>query len=187
MALPGTVRVKLSSEDAGAITLTEVVVRDMPVRELVEVILGAAGKDSPRIREVLRRGTFVSGASRFRWEALTALEEEIRELLATFPDADPSLAFAPHRCVRAVLRAERQQWEVPKGAGFWDELMRIAAAAVPRYAAYSYKHRADRFDLPLEKTHAEQLRAASRSVRFTTLRRQLESARLLSVELYVER
>ena len=67
MALPPTVRVKLSSEAAESISLTPVVVQEMPVRELVEHMLGVTGKDEARIREMLLRGTLVSGASRFRW------------------------------------------------------------------------------------------------------------------------
>ena len=67
MALPPTVRVKLSSEAAESISLTPVIVQEMPLRELIEYMLGVAGKDEGRIRELLLRGTIVSGASRFRW------------------------------------------------------------------------------------------------------------------------
>src|ERR1035441_8425425 len=104
MALPQTVRVKLSSEEAGAISITPVVVQELPVRDLLEHLLGVTGKDEPRIREVLRRGTLVSGASRFRWTGWEADAEGVTELLAGFPDADPSRPFAAGRCVRAVLR-----------------------------------------------------------------------------------
>ena len=65
-------RVKLSSEAAGAISFTPVVVQELPMRELVEHILGVTGKDEPRIGEMLLRGTLVSGASRFRWEGWEA-------------------------------------------------------------------------------------------------------------------
>ena len=51
----------------GSISITPVVVREMPLRELVEYMLGVTGKDEARIRELLLRGTLVSGASRFRW------------------------------------------------------------------------------------------------------------------------
>jgi len=64
MALPPIVRVKLSSEAAESISITPVVVREMPVRELVEYMLGVTGKDEARIRELLLRGSLVSGASR---------------------------------------------------------------------------------------------------------------------------
>ena len=100
MPLPHTVKVKLSSEAAEAISLTPVLLQELPLRELVEHMLGVAGKDEPRIREILLRGTLVSGASRFRWAGWDVDLEALRELLATFPDADPSRAFAADQCVR---------------------------------------------------------------------------------------
>src|ERR1041385_7336685 len=133
MALPATVRVKLSSEAAGAISLTPVVVQELSVRELIEHMLGITGKDEPRIRDLLLRGALVAGASRFRWQGWTADAEDIREILTTFPDADPSRPFAAERCVRAILRGGRQAIELPREAGarkgifrresFWDMLM----------------------------------------------------------------
>ncbi len=45
MALPHTIRVKLSSEAAGALSITAVVVQDLPLRDLVEHMLGVVGKD----------------------------------------------------------------------------------------------------------------------------------------------
>ena len=50
MALPPTVRVKLSSEAAGSISLTPVVVQEFAIRELVENILAVTGKDEARVR-----------------------------------------------------------------------------------------------------------------------------------------
>ena len=79
MALPPTVRVKLSSEAAESISITPVVVQEMPVGELVEYMLGVTGKDEARIRELLLRGSLVSGASRFRWTGWDAGLENLRE------------------------------------------------------------------------------------------------------------
>src|SRR5208282_3487365 len=98
MALPAIVRVKLSSEGAESISITPVVVREMPVRELVEHMLGVTGKDETRIRDLLLRGNLVSGATRFRWTGWEADLEGVRELLATFPDADASRRFAAANC-----------------------------------------------------------------------------------------
>ena len=50
MGLPRTVRVKLSSEAAESITLTPVVVQELPVRELIEHTLSV-----PQPREVEMR------------------------------------------------------------------------------------------------------------------------------------
>src|SRR5205807_2030704 len=99
MALPQTVRVKLSTEAAEAISITPVLVQELPVRELVEHMLGVTGKDESRIRELLLRGTVVSGASRFRWAGWEPELDSLRELLATFPDPEPERPFAGDRCV----------------------------------------------------------------------------------------
>ena len=141
MALPPTVRVKLSSEAAESISLTPVVVQEMPVRELVEHMLGVTGKDEARIRELLLRGTLVSGASRFRWTGWDVDLQNLRELLATFPDPDPSRRFAAAHCMRAILRGGRQPIEISREAGarkglfqrksFWDVLMKVIAGGAP--------------------------------------------------------
>src|ERR1039458_1010277 len=100
MALPRTIRVKLSSEAAESISLTPVVVEEVGMRELSEHMWGITGKDEPRIRELLKRGALVSGASRFRWVGWDADAEGVREVLETFPDADPTRKFEASRCVR---------------------------------------------------------------------------------------
>src|SRR5258705_12367827 len=101
MPLPDSVRVKLSSEVAESISITPVVVRDIPMRELIEHMLGITGKDAPRLHELLLRGTLVSGASRFRWTGWDADRKGIAEVLATFPDPDPLRPFAAAIGVRA--------------------------------------------------------------------------------------
>jgi hypothetical protein len=197
MALPGTVRVKLSTEAAEAISLTPVLVQELPVRELVEHMLGVTGKDQPRIRELLLRGTLVSGASRFRWVGWEPDLDGLRELLATFPDPEPERPFAAKHCVRATLRGGRQPVEIPRDAvarkslfqreSFWDVLMQVIGAAAPTYAGYVYRERADRY---LRKfTHAEiaQLRAGCGSVKYTTLRDQIRSVAFAQAELLVTR
>src|SRR5437868_13064499 len=155
MALPETIRVKLSSEAAESIALTPVVIQEMALRDLIEHVLGVTGKDEARIRDLLLRGTLVSGASRFRWVGWDAEAEGLRELLATFPDAEPLRAFAAEGCVRAILRGGRQTIEIPRDAGarkgmfqrrsFWDDLMSVAGAGTAAYLGYSYRERADRY------------------------------------------
>jgi len=197
MALPQTIRVKLSSEAAEAISLTPVVVQELSVRELIEHMLGITGKDEPRIRELLKRGTLVSGASRFRWAGWDADTVGIREVLATFPDADPTRTFEASRCFRAILRGTRQSLEVSRDAGarkglfqrtsFWDLLMDVAAAAIAGYGGYSYKDRADYFRRELTVAETERIRAASDAVRFSTMRDQLKAGAFSQVELYCHR
>jgi len=201
MSLPATIRVKLSSEAAEGISITQVVVQELPLRDLVEHMLGITGKNEARVRELLLRGTLVSGASRFRWIGWEAEIDGLRELLATFPGDDPARLFASARCVRAVLRGGRQAIHIPREAGagkpsllkwprkasFWDVLMDLAAAGEMQYLHYSYKDRADcfRFDMPLAA--AEKLRAAGEVVKYSSLREQIRSAGFVWAELYVER
>src|SRR5215472_16411299 len=117
MPLPASVRVKLSSETAESISLTPVVVRDIPMRELIEHLIGITGKDEARVHELLLRGTLVSGASRFRWAGWDADGESIREALSAFPDPDPRRAFAAALCVRAALRGPGRRIEVAREIG----------------------------------------------------------------------
>ncbi|HKW97741.1 MAG TPA: hypothetical protein VJN43_08390 [Bryobacteraceae bacterium] len=202
MSLPQTVRVKLSSEAAGYVSITPVVVREMPTRELVEHMLGITGKDEARVQDLLLRGTLVSGASRFRWTGWAAEAEAVRSLLASFPDPDPGRPFSAAQCVLAVLRGGAQHpigiprdigskrgaaARILRRASFWDVLIGIAAAGTPQYAEYSYRERADVYHLPLSANEVQRLRAAARLVRYSALEIQIRSAPVDSVELYVSR
>jgi len=193
MALPEIIRVKLSSEAAGAIDITPVVVQDLPVRELVGHALAIAGKDEPRLLEILSRGTLVSGASRFRWQGWKADPGDLHEVLATFPDPDPARPFSAERCIRAVLRgglrpidAEREAMLARRGGEFWEALM-AAAGPAPPYAGYSYREGADRFLRELDLPGVAAVRAAAAAVRFSTLQEQVRTIAFHSVEFYVLR
>ena len=70
------VRIKISSEGAGTIALTPVLVQEIPLDELIARIGAVSGKDPKRIRELLDTGTVVNGSSRFRWERLDVADEE---------------------------------------------------------------------------------------------------------------
>ena len=197
MALPPTVRVKLSSEAAESITITPVVVQDLPVRELVEYMLGVTGKDQARIRELLLRGSLVSGASRFRWAGWEADPESLRELLATFPDPDPSRSFTASHCTRVTLRGTRQPIEISREAGarkglfqresFWDALMKVIEGTTPAYAGYSYRERSDRYLRDFNHTELGQIRGASGLIRYSILSDQVRTMPFTQAELYVKR
>ncbi len=197
MPLPRTVRVKLSSEAAEAISLTPVVIQELPIRELVEHMLGVTGKDEGRIRELLLRGSLVSGASRFRWAGWQQDAESLGELLATFPDPDPSRVFAPSECVKVVLRGGRAAIEIPREAvarkglfqrvTFWDQLMQVLGGGAMVYAGYSYRERADRYTREIAAAELERIRAAAETVKYSTLRDQIRAAATLSAELHVRR
>ena len=197
MSLPPTVRVKLSSEAAESISITPVVVQEMPVRELVEYMMGVTGKDEARIAELLLRGSLVSGASRFRWVGWEAAREDLRVLLATFPDPDPSRAFHAPSCVRATLRGGRQAIEITRQAGerkglfqresFWDVLMRVTSAVAPAYSGYSYRERCDRYVREFAPSELEQIRGAGSLIRYTSLTEQVRTQQFTHAELMVQR
>jgi hypothetical protein len=197
MALPQTIRVKLSSEAAESIALTPVLVQELPLRDLLEHMLGLTGKDESRICELLRRGTLVSGASRFRWAGWEVELEDLRELLGTFPDPDASRSFDAARCTRAVLRGGRQAVEITREAGerkglfqrttFWDLLMDVVCLAGAAYGGYSYRDRTDRYVRELAPVEAERLRAGCDAVRFSTLRDQIRSGGFTHVEMHCRR
>jgi len=197
MGLPESLRVKISSEDAGVVSLTPVVARDMPLRELVELMLGAAGKDAARVRELLLRGSFVSGASRFRWQGFDAEPAAIEALLRTFPEDEPGRAFSQRSCVRAVLRGPaaviRLEREVAgarrflRRRTFWDVLMEIVEAGEPQYVGYSHKEQADHYTVALPPETAARLREAAGAILYSSLEAQVRRAQLERLELYVER
>jgi hypothetical protein len=197
MSLPDSVRVKLSSEVAESISITPVVLRDIPIRELIEHMLGITGKDVPRLHELLLRGTLVSGASRFRWAGWDADREAIQSLLATFPDPDPQRPFAAELCVRAALRGPGRRIEIPREIGvrkpffrrgsFWDTLMGVAASSEARYVDYSYRERADCYTAALSLAALERLRDSAKLVKYTTLQQQIRHTNLETVDLFVTR
>ena len=143
MSFPEKVPVKISSEAAGAISLTAVVRREMSAAELVAAIVGVTGKDAVRIREVLHQGVLVSGASRFRWTPIEAALEEIAPQLAAFPDPRPDRPFDPAKCKRAALSGGRAAIDLPRDAAsrknvlgrrsFWQALMEVASQTPPVY------------------------------------------------------
>ncbi len=197
MPLPSTVRVKLSSEAAEAISITPVVVQEMAVRELLEQILAVTGKDEARIAQLLLHGTLVAGASRFRWQGWQADAAALRELLAGFPDPDPSRPFAPACCLRARLRGGRQAIDLPRDAAsrkgffqratFWDALMQMIPTGPVDYAGYSYRDRCDRYLRELSPADVARIRAAAGTVQYSTLRDRILTLGFTSAELFVTR
>ncbi len=197
MPLPASLRVKLSSEAAGSISITPVVVREMEMRELIEEILPLTGKDAARIAEYLMHGTLVSGGSRFRWTGFSVGAGDLEVVLSQFPDADPARIFDPGRCASVVLTGRRRSVEVSRDIGsrrpffrrtsFWDELMHTASAGELRYREYSYRRRADVYAFEFSPADVIRITAATRLVRYSTLRRQLCADPAARAELFVAR
>jgi|SRR5579883_1059663 hypothetical protein len=197
MPLPERIRVKLSSEVAEAISLTPVVVQELPLREFLEHMLAVSGKDEPRIRETLLRGTMVSGATRFRWVGWEADMSELRPLLAQFPDPDPARPFESARCTRVILRGGRVTIDIARETAqrkgmfarrtFWDGLMEVVAGGSASYAGYSYRDRADRYLRQLLPDETRRICQAADRSKFTTLRNQVRTTSFNHAELFAGR
>lgn len=188
MELPPTIRVKLSSEAAEYISVTQVVVREIPLVELVEQMLGTTGKNAARVRDILRRGSLVSGASRYRWQGLDPDIESVAALLATFPDSDPGRAFRPECCARAVLRGPYARIPLSReaaGARHWETL--LALGRDPVYVEYAYLERADLYRAKLTPQALESLRTVADVLKHTGLREQIRKAALDAIDLLAER
>jgi hypothetical protein len=196
-SLPETIRVKLSSEAAGGVSITPVVVREMPLRDLVEWMLDLTGKNAARLRELLLGGTLVSGASRFRWAALEAGVESLEALLATFPDPEPERPFAPERCIRVRIEGPGRCEDIPREAlarrrflsrsSFWDILVEVAAEVGLRYAGYFYRERADRYVLEIPPAQLERMQNSARLLRYSSLEAHMRAGSARELVFLVRR
>ena len=174
------------------IAMTPVVAQDLELRELIDVLLSTTGKDMPRIQELLRRGSIVHGLSRYRWQAIDLGVEELRSIVASFPDPDPSISFRAEHCTQIVLIGSTTRLPLPKDAAakrrlfkrrsFWDKL--LEATPSPGYVNYSYREKADIFRAPIAPGH---VREAASLLTYSTLVRQLESATIETIEFFVPR
>lgn len=191
------VTVKISSEAAGYISITQVVVQQMPLVELVETILGVTGKRPERVREMLRLGVLVTGGARYRWQGWEEDAASVRGLLEAFPDSDPSREFQRDLCLRAVLTGPRCRVEIPRKIAaehallgrrsFWDALMAMAGAAQPHYVEYSYKQKADCFHVDLDREMNVALLEAAKLLRHRGLKIRVASGDFDRIELHAAR
>ena len=194
---PERVRVKISSEAAGEISMTQVIAQEIPLRDLVDIIVGQCGKDAPRVRELLRRGTVVQSASRFRWEPVEVDLESVESMLRGYPDPDPKVGFEPSRCIRVRLCDPRSKIDLPqelvsgrrlfKRRSFWDVLMAEAIAAGPAYAGYSYRERADLFHIEASQELRRRIHEAATLIRYSGIRDQVQRAEFSLLELVAVR
>ena len=197
MALPERISVKISSEAAGSISITPVVRQELAAAQLVENILRVTGKNAGRVRDVLRQGTVINGASRFRWEPLQASAEDVAGALAAFPDPEPGRAFDAGRCVRARLSGGRAPIELGRDAvsrrrflrrrSFWDAVLDAAAKVTPSYRDYSYGDRADVYSAELTAEAVELLRESAGLLTYSSLAESIRGFRFNRLELWVER
>jgi hypothetical protein len=174
-----------------------VVRQDLTPEELLGYILPSTGKDAARVREVLRQGMVVRGASRFRWAPLELEADEVAAALVAFPDPRPDRPFEAAQCVRAKLTggraaidlereaASRKRWF--KRRSFWPALLDIAARLPLKYQHYSYADRADIYAAELSAEAAGELRTQAGLLAYATLERVVREYGYTRLELWVER
>jgi hypothetical protein len=195
MPLEATIRIKISSEAAEAVALTPVVVTEMPLAEFMEHLAAATSANAEHARDLLKRGTLVSGASRFRWQPVECSLEEVEAAFQRLPEPDPSRLFDPSKCRSVVLIAGARRWEISRTAAaerrflrtrsFWAGL--VAALPAPLYVTYLHKERADLYRSDVGDSARQSLQSAAPLLRYGKLAAELKSARLTSVEWIVPR
>ena len=195
MPVPENVRVKLSSEAAEFVALTPVVVREMPFRELLEHVLSATGPDPARVRDILKRGSLVSGATRFRWQGWESEAEELHAAIAELPQPEPGRPFAAERCQRVVLIASATRIDLSKEAAeqrrlfkqrcYWQCLMEEAVS--PDYVTYLYKDHADHYRVLLTKEQRQRLKAGAALLKFDAMAKHIQHVAFDRMDLMVTR
>lgn len=197
MALPETIPTKISSEAAGYVSLTPVGREDLPCSELVERIVAVTGKDAERIAEILRRGTFVSGPARYRWQRLDADAAELTVLLATLPDEQPERPFDGAKCHTIFLRGRRANVEIRddfakekrlfKKTSFWESLLAALPTADAKYERYSYADKADVYSVKIPFEVARRIEQDAVLLKYSAVIQQIRLLDVASAELYVTR
>jgi hypothetical protein len=187
VALPGTIPVRYSDEEAGYVSLRPIVRQAFSAHELLDMVLRVTGKDAERVRQILRSGTIAYHYHRYWWTGFDAGEIELAEALARFPNAEPARVFRGGECVvvifesggeplRAIARIERRaasqrRWFRP--GSLWDAVLALALATPPKYHDYSYEWRADVFQRDVTEEEAGDLEAEAIKLAPRALRKML--------------
>jgi hypothetical protein len=175
MALPETIPVRYTEEEAGYVSFRPLVKQIFSLNELLDMVLSVTGKEPERIRQILRSGTVVFHFYRYWWHGFEIAEPELAPLLARFPDPDPSRQFRIENCSAALIednaKPPRVLFEIERAVAsrtglfrrrsFWDALSSAAAAGPVGYQSYSYSRRADLYRLELGDEQREALAAAA--------------------------
>jgi hypothetical protein len=163
VALPETISVKYTEEEAEYLSMRPVVRQTFRGAELVDMIVRVAGKDSERVQQILRSGTIVFHAFRYWWQGFEPDAAALRALLGDYPDADPSRAFRGEDCTEMILessgspprhslrvkRSEANKRRLLRSRSFWDSLLQFTRENAPRYRDYSYALHGDVYAVAL--------------------------------------
>jgi hypothetical protein len=174
--LPASIPVKYSEDDAQFISIRPLVRQSFRPAELIDMIVSVTGKDAQRVQQILRSGTIVFNSYRYWWDTIDTGPAELATLLSSYPDADPSRPFSQENCTEVILesagtpprhtlrlsRSDAARKRLFRSRSFWDALIDLTRAHAPVYYEYSYAHRADVYQLPLDTAAIAQLMQASR-------------------------
>jgi hypothetical protein len=150
--LPETIRVKYTEEEAEYVSIRPLVQQEFRGAELVDMILSVTGKDVPRIQQILRSGTIVFHSYRYWWQGFEAEAGALAEILAKYPEAEPSRGFRAAECSEVILESSGARTtrsirlrrdaagkkRLLRSRSFWDCVMDLARDAAPAYREYSY-------------------------------------------------
>jgi len=186
MPLPVSIAVRYTDEEAGFVSVRPVLRMSLRPEQLLELILGVTGKTPERVQQILLAGTVAAGGYRYWWEGVETGEPELAAALEAFPDADPSRAFDPARCMVVVAEsagaimlsgaeftaAEAGRRRRFRRRAFWAVLIDAAAPphGTPVYRSYSYARRGDLYSLELAPGTAVELASAARRLGVPTVR-----------------
>jgi hypothetical protein len=205
--LPETIAVKYTEEEAEYLSMRPLVRQTFRAPELVDMIVQVAGKDSARVQQILRAGTIVFHSFRYWWQGFDPDTAALAEILAKYPDADPSRPFRAADCAEAILESSgsppRHSLRITSESAakvsplrkfaralrrqptFWQVLMNFGEEVRPRYREYSYTRRADLYSIAL---NAQQIaRLAQEATRHAprTLRAELLEPPAISQIVFV--
>jgi hypothetical protein len=178
VALPETIAVKYSEEEAEYISMRPVVRQTFRAAELVDMIVSVSGKESERVRQILRSGTIVFHSFRYWWQGFEPDAAALGEILAKYPDADASRGFRGEECSEIILessgspprhslrvkREEASRRRLLWARSFWDSLIDLTEGNAPRYREYSYAWHGDVYSVAL--TAEEVARVAREGSRY---------------------
>ncbi len=180
MALPETIAVRFTEEDAGYVTVRPVVKQSFRLAELADMVVSVTGKNGPRVQQIFRAGTVVYNGYRYWWDGFASTENEVAGLLAPFPDDNPSLHFNPaqvtavsleigggaQRSLVKITRREASAKRLWHKQNPWEILLKAAQDSTPRYQSYSHAEHADVYRVHLSpETALSLISAAPRTLR----------------------
>ena len=191
MALPETIAVRFTEEDAGYVTVRPVVKQPFRLAELADMVVSVTGKNGPRVQQIFRAGTVVYNGYRYWWDGFASTENEVAGLLAPFPDDNPSLHFNPaqvtavsleigggaQRSLVKITRREASAKRLWHKQNPWEILLKAARDSTPRYDNYSHAEHADVYLMHLSPETAASLISAALKASPRTLRKKLAALR----------